>query len=225
MRSQCVREFAGFAVMALVGPLLAACSVANPQIGQLDTFKQQAAAEQWGPIAASQASCDGDSPSCPQLHQLKADACMTLAMRAQSAAQAPQYDCAVAQYDAAIHAQAARPDAAVDLVGLRTGEPEALQRRRDRSRSRQEATPFNDRPLCVARLMVNAVPGQAAGFYYLASTLLSQGLAEPVPQGCRSLDRATAAHDKAAIRSGAVPEAIAQRRRDIANARAGRCRA
>jgi hypothetical protein len=211
---------------ALWGPvlLLAACATVNPQISQLDRFKQQAAVHDWPIIVGASVSCAAESAGCAQLHQIKGDACMTLASEAAAADQAPRYDCAIAQYGAAIQAQAAHPDAAVDPVRLRTADLEALQRRRDRSRSRQEATPFNDRLVSAAGSTIQAFPGQAAGYYYLAGGLLSQGLAEPAPQSCRILDQASAALDGAASHQGAVPEAIAQRRRDVANARAGGCK-
>ena len=206
----------------LVAVSVAACSAVNPQIGQLETFKQQAAASNWAPIAQSSVSCAPASAGCAQLHQIKADACVAIAGTVPPTGQAPSYDCAIDQYDAAL---AARPDPAIDPARLWSGELESLQRRRDLSRSGAEAAPFNDRLLSTANRAIAAEPGQAVGYTYLASALLSRGLAEAPPQGCRTLDQAAAALGQAASRPGAPSSLLAQRQRDIANARVDSCRA
>ena len=204
----------------LLCALAAGCTAINPQVGQLETFKQQAAVGNWSTIAATPVLCALDSPGCAQLHQIKGDACMRVAAAAAPLERAPDYDCAIEQYDAAIRAAA---DPSVDPARIRSQELEALQDRRDVSRSRQEAAPLNTRLATLAQDTISADPGQAAGYYYLASALLMQGLSEAPPQACRTLDRAAAALDQASQRPGAAPDAIGQRRRDINNARTGRC--
>jgi len=104
------------------------------------------------------------------------------------------------------------------MARLQTGELEALARRRDRSRSDQETAPFNRTLLSDAAALVKAAPAQAAGYYYLGDALLSQALAEPAAANCETLHRAAAALGNASQRPAGYADAIAQRRRDTANA-------
>jgi hypothetical protein len=206
------------------GLIVAACSTINPQIGQLETFKQEAAAKNWQPIADAKVACTPQSQGCAQLHQIKANACMSLGNQAALTQQSTDYDCAVNEYQAAIAAQLKQPDATVDLAQLRTGKLEALSRRRDRSRSDQEAAQFNRALVSDATAMVKAAPAQGSAYYYLGDGLLSQALSEQPPNSCATLQRASVALDTASQRPSAYADAIAQRRRDIANAaKAGGC--
>jgi hypothetical protein len=198
--------------------LAAACSTVNPQIGQLETFKREAAARKWQAIADANVTCAPESLGCAQLHQIKADACMSLGNQASPAQQATNYDCAITENRAAIAAQLKRPDPTVDTARLQTGELEALLRRRDHSRSDPEATRFNRALLSDAAAVVQAAPAQAAGYYYLGDALLSQALSEQPPTSCDTLRRAAAALGNASQRPSGYADAIAQRRRDIANA-------
>jgi hypothetical protein len=50
------------------GLLAAACSTINPQIGQLETFKQQAAARNWQAIADAKVACASEAQGCVQLY-------------------------------------------------------------------------------------------------------------------------------------------------------------
>jgi hypothetical protein len=208
----------GATLVLPVGLLLASCSAVNPQIGQLETFKQEAAAGKSQAIADAKVACAPGSQGCAQLHQIKADACMAVGNQASPAQQATDYDCAISEYQAAIAAQRKQPDSTVDMARLQTGELDALLRRRDRSRSDQEAARFNGALLSEARAMVEAAPAQAAGYYYLGDGLLSQALSERAPTSCATLHRAAAALGNAIQRPGAYADAIAQRRRDMGNA-------
>nr|WP_294526545.1 hypothetical protein [uncultured Rhodopila sp.] len=205
--------------------LVAACSTINPQIGQLETFKQEAAARNWQAIADTRVACAPESQGCAQSHQIKADACMSLGNNAPSAQQAAEYDCAITEYQAAVAAQLKLPDPAIDLAVLQKGELEALLRRRDHSRSDREATPFNRALLTEAATVVKAAPAQAAGYYYLGDALVSQALSEQPPTSCETLHRAAATLAHASQQPGGYADAITQRRRDIANAaQAGGCK-
>lgn len=211
-------------LVILSGLAVSACSAVNPQIGQLETFKQEAAAKQWRPIADARIECAPQSQGCAQLHQIKADACMSLAYRAAPTQQSGDYDCAINEYQAAIAAQLEQPDATVDMVRLQTGKLDALSRRRDISRSEEEATRFNRELLRDSTLLAKAAPARAVGNYYLSDALLSQALSEQPPASCKTLHRAVVALGDASQWSDGYAGAIAQRQRDIENAaRAGRC--
>lgn len=211
--------------VALAGLLAASCSAVNPQIGQLEMFKQEAATRNWQAIADATVACAPGSQGCAQLHQIKADACLSLGNQTVPAQQATDYDCAITEYQAAITAQLKQPDPAVDTARLQTAELDALSRRRDRSRTDGEAARFNAALLNDARTAVKAAPAQAAGYYYVGDALLSQALSEEPPASCGTLNHATTALDSASQRQGGYADAIAQRRRDIANAaRAGGCK-
>ncbi|WP_044559716.1 hypothetical protein [Azospirillum sp. B4] len=205
------------ASLVAAGLHLTACAVVNSEISQLDSFKRYAAAGDWAAIANSGVSCGASSSGCAQLHEIKADACM------RQGAGVSSYDCAIAQYQAAIQARQAKADTAVSLTRLRIGELDALGRRRDQSRSTAEALPFNTRLLTEAAALIQDAPDRPDGYYYLADGLLAQGLAQRPPQACDTLGRAAHALDQAAVRPNAPADAIAQRRRDVANGRAGQC--
>jgi hypothetical protein len=208
-----------------VGLLVAACSTVNPQIGQLETFKQEAATRKWQAIADATVACAPGSQGCAQLHQIKADACLSLGSQVAPVQQAADYDCAITEFQAAIAGQLKQKDPMVDTALLQTAELDALSRRRDRSRSDGESARFNGALLNDAAAVVKAAPEQAAGYYYLGDALLSQALSEQPPTSCGTLNRATAALDTASRRASGYADAIAQRRRDIANAaQAGGCK-
>ncbi len=148
---------------------------------------------------------------------------MHLADTAPAGTAAAQYDCALAEYAAALRALLAHPDPALDSLRLRTAELAALERRRDRSGSHAAAVAYNDRLLVTATALVDTAPGAAAGYTYLAGGLLARGLDQAPPERCAELDRAAAALALAAGRAGADPATLARRRHDIAAARARQC--
>jgi hypothetical protein len=211
-------------LVVLAGLTVSACSVVNPQIGQLKTFKQEAAARNWRAIANAKVECVPRSQGCVQLHQIKADACMSLADQLAPTQQSANYDCAITEYQAAIAAQHRQADATVDMARLQTSQLDALSRRRDISRSEEEAARFNRELLRDATILVKAAPARTAGNYYVGDALLSQALSEQPPASCETLHRAVIALGDASRWPNVYAGAIAQRQRDIENAtRAGRC--
>ena len=63
-------------------------------------------------------ACTPGSRGCAQLHQIKADACLSLGSRAAPVQQATDYDCAITEYQVAIAAQLKQKDPMVDTARL-----------------------------------------------------------------------------------------------------------
>lgn len=149
---------------------LAACGTAR----ELDRLKDLNAAGDLAAIAATGLDCTGpDDPACVQAREIKANACLRLGTEALApgsarAAEAPRhFDCAIANYRAALAAGTQPPPA--ERARLAAGTLLALRERRDQSRNAAEAMPLNAALAEEAARTRTAVPASALGFYYGAS--------------------------------------------------------
>jgi hypothetical protein len=150
---------------------LAACGTAR----ELDRLKDLNEAGDLAAIAATAVDCTGpDDPACLQAREIKANACLRLGTEALApgsadAAAAPRhFDCAIANYRAAL-AAAPQPPPAELRARLAAGTLLALRERRDQARNAAEAIPLNAALAEEAARTRTAVPASALGFYYGAS--------------------------------------------------------
>lgn len=149
---------------------LAACGTAR----ELDRLKDLNEAGDLAAIAATAVDCTGpDDPACVQAREIKANACLRLGTEALApgsarAAEAPRhFDCAIANYRAALAAGTQPPPA--ERARLAAGTLLALRERRDQARNAAEAIPLNAALAEEAARTRTAVPASALGFYYGAS--------------------------------------------------------
>lgn len=157
--------------------LLAGCATAT-----LDRLKELNARNALAAIAETRLDCLGpDDPVCVQSREIVANACLrlgTASLAPQSAnagEAAARFDCAIANYRAAL-AAAPRPLAEADRARLAAGLLLALRERRDQARSAAEAAPFNAALAAEAAALRQAAPRSALGAYYGASAAYAESV-------------------------------------------------
>lgn len=159
---------------------LAACGTAR----ELDRLKDLNEAGDLAAIAATAVDCTGpDDPACVQAREIKANACLRLGTEALApgsarAAEAPRhFDCAIANYRAALAAGTQPPPA--ERARLAAGTLLALRERRDQARNAAEAIALNAALAEEAARTRTAVPASALGFYYGASAAYARAALGP----------------------------------------------
>lgn len=175
------------ALLLLFVLVVTACATVNPTIAQLERAKALAANGNYAAIHGLEVACQPSQPGCGQLRWIKADACRRLAAAGDPAA----FDCAVADYRAAIVALETRPDPMVEPATLRLALLETLHERRERSVGAEVAR-TNDLLLAEARAARSDAGAATAGHYYAANAELNAALRTPAPGGCDGIARAMA---------------------------------
>ena len=208
------------AVLLAASLALAACAVRD--LDRLKDLNAQGALEE---IAATRVNCTGpNDPACLQAREIVANACLrlgtaALALGSGRAAEAvARFDCAVANYRAAL-AAAPRPLPEAEAARLYAGYLLALRERRDQARSAGEAAPLNAALAAEAEAAQRAAPGSAIGAYYRASAAFAEatlGLGPRCPALARAADllsRSPNPDAQFASAMGALSRAVATERR------------
>ncbi len=179
-------------------PLLAAAlALTACAVRDLDRLKDLNAQGALEAIAATRVECAGpNDPVCLQAREIVANACLRLGTAAlapgagQAAEAAARFECAVANYRAAL-AAAPRPLPEAEAARLYAGYLLALRERRDQARSAGEAAPLNAALAAEAEAARRAAPRSAIGAYYGASAAFAEaalGLGPPCPALARAAD-------------------------------------
>lgn len=208
------------AVLLVAAFALAACAVRD-----LDRLKDLNARGDLDAIAATRIDCAGpNDPVCLQAREIIANACLRLGAAAlaagsgRAAETAARFDCAVANYRAAL-AAAPRPLAEAEAARLYAGYLLALRERRDQARSAAEAAPLNAALAAEAEAARNAAPRSALGAYYGASAAFAEaslGLGPRCPALARAADLLAVSPTpdaRLAPALGALARAVATERR------------
>lgn len=203
----------------LTALLAIGCTVVNPTVGQLATFKADAARGDYQAIAAAPVDCGADQEGCSQLRWIKADACYRLARDAPAQIKRERLDCAAENYAAALAALARRPDPVVDRSAVELGVLDSLQKRRELGGDVDRVNAILAAQAATVRLGPNANP---AGLYYGADAELNTVLRRGPQGGCAEIGEAARLLRGARAQGTVFADPVARLNGAIINARNAR---
>lgn len=160
----------------------------NPTVAQLDAGKTLAQSGDDAALGRKPVACQPGQAGCAQLHALRAGACRRTA----------DFDCALAEYRAALVLSRRAPEPQADPQTLQLALLESAHARRDAARA--AAADRANQDLRAEAVAAQGNPGtRTAGYVYAANATLFGALQSPPPGGCAAIARA--ADDLAQARS------------------------
>ena len=165
--------------------LIAACAAGgaalNPTVAQLEQAKTLAQAGDDAALTRMPVTCAPQEAGCAQLHAVRAGACRRGA----------DFDCAIAEYRAALAASRLTRDTGADPATLQLALLESAHARRDAARG--AAALRANETLGIEAGAAQADPAtRTAGYFYAANASLFAALRTPAPGGCADIARARA---------------------------------
>lgn len=158
------------ALKALLLGLMLAAPIAGCAARQLHTFRDRAADQDYGWIAAQAVTCDQSSDVCGQLHLIKGDACFRLAKA--DTALLDNYTCAAAELEKGLAFNRSWGEAAVQLQ-FQENLCESLRNLYD-LQSGATAARNLERFIKAAEGLYQLAPDSVPAVYYLAHVRLQQ---------------------------------------------------